>query len=1249
METEFNGNFNSEHNLFNGVTINGNAIFGTDRAPGDRDRSHTGEQVSWRKCLESLEFEDFWYKERKLQTPTPGTCEWLYETPEYLRWVEEHGLLLVRGNPGSGKSTLLKFAVERQLEAEAEAIPRDLVLRFFFHSSGANLHRSMEGFFRSLLHQLVEQDSGSKKSFYDLYHKRMVGETAKRRMSGDFRWHAAELRAIVETLVLNDKIAGEITIFVDAIDECLDQERAQLISFIRRLRGVGTERSNRPKIFLTCRLYPDESFMMDFNIRLEENNQDDIQRYVESELLITGEDMSDLIEFKNSLSLQTGGLFLWARLAVNRARMMSGQGFSLKYIGLQIFQCPRKLNELYNVLLQGIKDEELLEAGRLFQWVRFACRPLHLEELKIAMTLDLDGTSRSIHELENIKGPDHSMSDHQMKKRILHLGKGLIGITDSNLSHGRALVGFHHETVKDYIDTAGLQYLDSRLSREQGLAKTADLHIANTCISYLSSENLHSASEWGSKAGLRSKFFLYDYATSHWLDHAIQAELKEIGNFVKWPSSKALAAWVKLSRILKNRVKNGREEGTTLLHLAADHGLLSLAERIMPSPSKIPTQLRMLRSPVTEPMAQGIVYLWSLIVFLFISASRGAPSSTVGSSTVGKSDDLTAEIKPVTTAPGQSSQWPRINWSYNGSGVQREIVNARDARGRSALYRAAANGRLEMLRFLYSLGAELSLADRAGWTPIFAASRKGHFEVVKFLHSQGADLNIPNNEGWTPIFAASLNGNLEMVQFLHAQGADLKISDTEGWTPIFAASFNEHLEMVQFLHAQGGDLNIPNNEDWTPILNASKKGRLEVVKFLHAHGANIHMPGNNGCTPISIASRKGHLEIVKFLCTHGANVHTPNTDDWTPIFAASNRGHLDVVKLLLDNGAGVDVHTIDNKHCTPLHAASGKGYLDIVKLLYTYGSDIDINIPDDIGRTPVHTAAYAGHVEMVKFLCEKGANIRTFDHQHKTPLYSAAHWGHLEIVKYLYGHGADADIHTPTDIGRTPVYTACETGRIGIVKFLYEKGANLRTFDNQRKTPLYVAAHWGHLEIVKFLHSHEADTDIHTPTDIGRTPVYTACVTGNIEMVKFLHEKGANIRTFDHQHKTPLYVAAHRGYLDVIKFLHSHGADADIHTPTDIGRTPVYTACDTGHIEVVKFLYEKGANLHTFDQRHKTPLYVAAHGGHIEVVKYLCAHGADADIHTPTSDGITPVSAASRRGHVEIVDFLQSLGHDSHP
>ncbi|PYI18867.1 hypothetical protein BO99DRAFT_297494, partial [Aspergillus violaceofuscus CBS 115571] len=525
-------------------------------------------------CVHSLAFEGSRFREGVIERHLDGTCEWLFQSHAYSRWIDEHGLLLIRGNPGSGKSTLLKFALENQREAVVSTTC--LVMSFFFYSSGTELQRSLAGLTRLLLLQLCEQDANSKNSFHEICRNRWIAEQKK---NEEMKWHQNELQGIFERLVLECSTRRETTIFIDAVDECRDQDRDHLIRLFHRLRGRAQMRQKRPRVCFTCRLYPDGQINEDFVIRLEEKSQHDIQAFIEQELRLPDEKESAVNDLNQFLYIKANGIFLWLLLVIQQVHEMSAKGLSLKFIRSEISKCPQELDGLYEDLVRRIEDAELLEAGTLFQWVCFGRRPLSLDELRTAMTVHLSGGKRSIAEYEDENNPDYIINNRKMKKKMIHLSRGMIDIANAKPAEGSSLVGFYHETIKSFMLAKGLQYLNSRLLKGRRLAETADLQLANTCINYLSTEEICTVFS-GEETHLPTRFFLLEYAATNWLSHAIAAERAGCGEHVRWPSQNILDAWVSICRCSTSNPTKHPERGTSLIHIAAEHGLERLAKGI---------------------------------------------------------------------------------------------------------------------------------------------------------------------------------------------------------------------------------------------------------------------------------------------------------------------------------------------------------------------------------------------------------------------------------------------------------------------------------------------------------------------------------------------------------------------------------------------------------------------------------------------------------------------------------------------
>ncbi|PLB48790.1 hypothetical protein P170DRAFT_407467 [Aspergillus steynii IBT 23096] len=588
----FTGDYRSEQHQLNGNNFYGNVSFS---APPQRDSVSTNDRRKispwindesdetsgfgldkcriWDACLDSLRSEELNDREQSIDRHHDGTFEWLFNSPEYVRWIAEHGLLLIRGKPGCGKSTLMRFALEKQMDYAATS--ECIVLSFFFHARGTKLQNGIMGLFRSLLLQLLDQDDSSQTTFKEICRKRWV-TGGKKKLHMD--WNEQELQVNLQKMVLECSARREITIFVDAIDGCRDQDRDRVIKFFHILKGRAQPRLSRPRICFACRPYPDGQIDADFYVRLEERNQHDIEIFVEQELRLPDETSEDAEALKNILRSRADGMFLWLVLVIPRVHEMSGKGLSSKSIQSEILQCPRELNGLYEGLLRGIEDHELREACSLFQWICFSIRPLCLDELRIAMNIQLSGMKVSLREYEDQDNPNYIPNEAKMKKRMIYLSRGLVEMTSAKSKEGKLLIGFGHETIKDFLLKKGLGYLGARLKQTQSLVKEANFQLGNTCLRYLSTQEICNIEK---PTAFSDTFGFLCYAATFWVSHAVAAEREGCGECIAWPNRSFLETWINVCNGAKYDVPGGFKEGTTLMHIAAVYGLETLARRIV--------------------------------------------------------------------------------------------------------------------------------------------------------------------------------------------------------------------------------------------------------------------------------------------------------------------------------------------------------------------------------------------------------------------------------------------------------------------------------------------------------------------------------------------------------------------------------------------------------------------------------------------------------------------------------------------
>ena len=188
------------------------------------------------------------------------------------------------------------------------------------------------------------------------------------------------------------------------------------------------------------------------------------------------------------------------------------------------------------------------------------------------------------------------------------------------------------------------------------------------------------------------------------------------------------------------------------------------------------------------------------------------------------------------------------------------LVNARNARGQSAVLMACYTGRKEIRDALVENGATLELHE--------AAAAAGDLARVK--ETVGANPELAKNyspDGFPVLALAAAFGHEDVAQYLHSQGADINAIATNGtaYTGLTGAVASGHACIAQWLAENGADVNYRYAKGHSPLLEAVANGRLDLVKILVTHGADPHARTDDGKTALAFAQERGHREVAKYL------------------------------------------------------------------------------------------------------------------------------------------------------------------------------------------------------------------------------------------------------------------------------------------------------------------------------------------------------------------------------------------------
>ncbi|GLQ92860.1 ankyrin repeat domain-containing protein [Dyella acidisoli] len=538
----------------------------------------------------------------------------------------------------------------------------------------------------------------------------------------------------------------------------------------------------------------------------------------------------------------------------------------------------------------------------------------------------------------------------------------------------------------------------------------------------------------------------------------------------------------------------------------------------------------------------------------------------------------------------------------------RVAVNALDARQRSALMAAAAEGHEQIARTLCAANADVNLADQHGSTALMEAARAGAVGVVALLADAQADARARDQHGRDALTLAcqSPSAQVETVRALLALGAEPKAPGGDGRSALDHAAASGRWDLVALLDP---DTPLPASLD------------IEAI----SEGAD---------TPAHLldALRFGHWAIVSSF--------TLRVRDWSQAQLAqlylelTEPGLRPARRWLLDRGLQAEarlqpqlVDELDSEQ--PTLPPLGRRLFDALLSLLPESAEAIEDLLD-AGASPAGTGLLAQtlnrlqHTSLLPLaLLEGGSDPFGVDERERTPLHLATANGQLAVLQALLARGCDPN--TRDSSGRTPLFAALEHGAnaLPLVRALAAHGADAEAMDANGETPLGLALE--HPELERWLDWNgwqrprrplRADDLIHAAT------------LGADTAVRRLLELGFVVDTRDKQGATALLHACGAGHREVAMTLIDAGAD--ISATADNGMTPLAAAVAARREALVALLLEHGAAVDQRLPNDATALMIAAVQGYPEIAEQLLDAGADAN--AVDARGHSALHAASQFG-----------------
>jgi len=593
---------------------------------------------------------------------------------------------------------------------------------------------------------------------------------------------------------------------------------------------------------------------------VEEQNKADILRYAQSQL--SGLEGKTSFSVPDVISTRSTGLFIWARLAVERLRNIDVEfwGDAVEEdIRRVIESIPHDLEDLYTGIVREVG--KIPAALKMLRWISCAQRPLLLDELRWVFIVDPDAHANhqffSLSECEATAMRDARcpQSDRDMEAMVKAFSRGLLETVGS--ASGRIVVQFIHQTVMDFFRQGGILLLDddNKESTEDAVDAAHD-HLLRTCIAFL---KMHEA---GRQRDLDPNVPFLVYATQFWVEHASSSRKGQVRllEYLNWPSDPFVKYWEEYYKTLEKHLTGPDcpPPGIELVHVLARHGLVAPLSTIVERTEK--PNLDAADSLDRTP--------------LMYAAERGQISV----------------VKTLIRAGARTQ--------------------AADCIGATPLHWAALRGHTEIMTLLLENGAKSGARVKGRCTPLAWALEGGSEAGVKLL-LENCDVELLDAEYILPHTAKKSRFTMDdFVQasvdfyFVGDAGNIFEVSwrrpciapwiwprepcrawkEEPPWWFKFLGPFPDrfHLPAMGFLPGVPGSV-IWNNEElddidkvlWgssyghrTLLLRAVELGRRSIVRKLLEKGASPDLKGTHGWTPLQLALKKADTELVKLLKRH---------------------------------------------------------------------------------------------------------------------------------------------------------------------------------------------------------------------------------------------------------------------------------------------------------------------------------------------------------------------------------------------
>lgn len=278
-----------------------------------------------------------------------------------------------------------------------------------------------------------------------------------------------------------------------------------------------------------------------------------------------------------------------------------------------------------------------------------------------------------------------------------------------------------------------------------------------------------------------------------------------------------------------------------------------------------------------------------------------------------------------------------------------------------------AGGKLEIMKWLYSIIGELTDLHRKGDYLFSLACERGHFLIAKWLST--IDDKKINYEAVDKSFrSACLNNSLEYAKWLYSfdpkpyeiikpEPSLFDIVDFTTYFPRIDGSRSEYNSL--FAQCCEGDYLESGNE------HKRLNDNLELLKWLYSLGkVDIHSEDEDA---LRSACQRGRLDVMKWLYSLDGKINI-RVDRDIIFFDACTTNNLELAKWIYSLDNTINVHTVHEINCMNdwlFKACCQWGHLKTAGWLYSFGGDFHIH---ENNNELLRMCINYGHTDAIEFV-----------------------------------------------------------------------------------------------------------------------------------------------------------------------------------------------------------------------------------------------------------------------------------------